>query len=444
MKLDDWPGSGRKTLLQPREVPDDGERFHDEWWLPRSDRAKAAMAEALRLVANVADATRTRARRALDQRRFENQVTAYVCDLWRRHGSGAGSTVAVSRAKRTLDASKGRYAHPDMTGTAVLVQDALMACGLCRGRKGHWGGSQGEGRRSTLAPTRRLLDLLPAPTHNDFTRELGEEVILLRGDKDDLTNDGYARERSGPLLDYADTADTDAMRDELRRINAHLVEANITLDDGVLASFTTERFDPGSRRLYRIFANGRFDTGGRLYRGFWIGLPKVSRHEVLQIDDEPVVMLDYGQMSTRLAYAKVGITPPSGDLYETGKLALWKRDGVKKLINAALFSSVPLTRRPKGSAKMLPRGDFSNIMRALRDAHGPIAHLFESGEGLRIQRTESDIMVQVLLRLIDIGVTALPIHDAIVVGELHASQAEAVMRGVFYEHSGAEGTVSSS
>lgn len=442
MKFDDLSRAVREKASKGAKRIDDNERLHDEWWLPKSDRAKAAASEAIRLTAQVANAQRKRARRGTDLRRFERQVQAYVCDLWRRQRTLAGASIAVSRAKRKLEAVKDRYDHPAMTGAAVVVQDALVASGLCQGLMGYWGGSQGEGRRSTLTATRLLLDLLPDPHDDDFLRDAEEEVIILRAEKEDLTHYGEARERSGKQLDYDDTPDTEKMRGDLRRINEHLAEANVIFDDGVLASFTEDRFDPNARRLYRIFSNGRFDTGGRLYRGFWIGLPKASRHDVLQIDDEPIVMLDYGQMSTRLAYAKVYVKPPSGDLYRAGRLALWPRDGVKKLINAALFSSSPLTRRPNGSAKVLPRGDFKTLMGALRDAHAPIAHLFESGEGLRIQRMESDIMVQVLLRLIDRGITALPIHDAIVVGEPHAGRAETVMKTVFHELCGGESTVS--
>lgn len=232
------------------------------------------------------------------------------------------------------------------------------------------------------------------------------------------------------------------MRNDLRTINAHLEKADIVLDEGVLETFTKNRFHSSSRRLYRIFANGRFDNGGRLYRGFWIELPSASRHEVLQIDGDAITILDYGQMSTRLAYAKVGVKPPDGDLYAVPGIANWQREGAKKLINAAFFSSAPITRRPRGTTKLLPNGHIADLMAALKQAHAPITALFENGEGLRLQRLESDIMVEVLLRLIDAGITALPIHDAVIVGERHSRKAEAVMKDVFREMAGVEGVVS--
>lgn len=418
--------------------------FHDPWWLPGSHRAKNALAEATRLTALAADAHRKRGRKASDQRRFERQVAAYVCDLWRRDIAGLSDAIVVSRAKRTLDAAKGRYDHPDLTGSAADVQDALHQSGLCEMLKGEWGGSQEKGRSTTLRATDRLRELLPHAEMSDFIRDPEEEVILLRGAKKDVRDGGGPSGKPGNLIEYEDDAETRRMRRALRTINQHLQTADIVLDDGVLESITDERFDPSSRRLYRIFANGRFDNGGRLYRGFWIGLPSASRHDVLQIDGEAITILDYGQMSARLAYGKVGVVPPTGDLYAAGRLATWQRDGVKKLINAALFSSAPLTRRPKGTRKLLPKGRISELMAVLRQAHPPIAPLFETGEGLRIQRTESDIMVEVLLRLIDVRITALPIHDAVIVAQPHKQQAEEVMRDVFREMSGVEAIVSAS
>lgn len=418
----------------------DGE-FHDPWWLPGSARAEVALVEATRLTALATDAHRKRGRRAADQRRFERQVAAYVCDLWRRELAGLGDTIVVSRAKRTLDAAKSRYDHSALTGSAADVQDALHQSGLCEKLIGEWGGSQGKGRRTTLRATPRLRALLPYADTSDFIRDAEEEVILLRAAKVDASEGDWTRGKPGELVDFDDDDDTRRMRRDLGVINAHLEKADIVLDDGVLESFTKDRFDPTSRRLYRIFSNGRFDNGGRLYRGFWIGLPSASRHEVLQIDGEAITILDYGQMSARLTYGKVGVKPPAGDLYAVGGLATWKRDGVKKLINAALFSSAPLTRRPKGIRDLLPNWGIAELMAVLRQAHAPIAPLFETGEGLRIQRVESDILVAVLLLLISRGITALPIHDAIIVGEPHRLQAEATMKEVFREVSGVDAVV---
>jgi hypothetical protein len=54
---------------------------------------------------------------------------------------------------------------------------------------------------------------------------------------------------------------------------------------------------------------------------------------------------------------------------------------------------------------------------------------------------ESEILVDVLLRLIDVGVTALPVHDAIIVPESKAAMAKETMLSVFRARTGVEGVV---
>ena len=118
------------------------------------------------------------------------------------------------------------------------------------------------------------------------------------------------------ILDYADTAETNAMRDDMRRINAWLERASITfVDDGA------EPVDVHDRTLRRLFVihegdplRQRFDLSGRLFGGFWQGLQQ-QRRSGIRIDGEPVATLDYSSMFARLAYASKGVQPPTGDLY---------------------------------------------------------------------------------------------------------------------------------
>jgi hypothetical protein len=66
---------------------------------------------------------------------------------------------------------------------------------------------------------------------------------------------------------------------------------------------------------------------------------------------------------------------------------------------------------------------------------------FYGGVGHHIQFIESQIMVQVLLDLIDKGITALPIHDAIAVVRSHAAAAREAMIQEFRSIVGIDVTV---
>jgi hypothetical protein len=69
-----------------------------------------------------------------------------------------------------------------------------------------------------------------------------------------------------------------------------------------------------------------------------------------------------------------------------------------------------------------------DAIRASKEKHAPIDHLFERGHGLRFMRTESDLIVAVTLVLFKRGVVALPIHDAVAVPSRCAKVAQSVMR----------------
>ena len=102
-------------------------------------------------------------------------------------------------------------------------------------------------------------------------------------------------------LQYDDTPRTDEMREQMRRINHHGSRPRRLLTRA--AGPTSTRRSAGSGACSTA---ARFDLHGRLYGGWWQGLPSGERLEDISIDESPVVELDFGQMNVRLLYAEVG------------------------------------------------------------------------------------------------------------------------------------------
>jgi hypothetical protein len=73
--------------------------------------------------------------------------------------------------------------------------------------------------------------------------------------------------------------------------------------------------------------------------------------------------------------------------------------------------------------------------------HEAIAHLFCQGIGFQDMFIESEILVDVLLKLLDQRITALPVHDAVIVAKSKALLVKEVMLSVFQAHTGVTGAV---
>jgi hypothetical protein len=115
---------------------------------------------------------------------------------------------------------------------------------------------------------------------------------------------------------------------------------------------------------------------------------------------------------------------------------------VKKVFNTLLFIDKPLARFPQGTRELFPKyASVGTVVELLSRRHEPIAHLLCEAIGYRIMFIESQIMVDVLLKLLQQGITALPVHDAVIVAKSRAPIVKEVMLSVFRAHTGVEGAV---
>jgi hypothetical protein len=268
----------------------------------------------------------------------------------------------------------------------------------------------------------------------DFGRLPHEEVISLSRKR--KIGDSRESRIEREWIDYNDTPQTNTMRDHMRRVNAWLERASITfVDDGA------EPVDVHDRTLRRLFVihegdpvGQRFDLSGRLFGGFWQGLQR-ERRAGIRIDGESVATLDYSSMFARLAYAEKGVQPPAGDLYAIPGLE-GHRDAVKLGVNALLFDQHTRRQWPKTEEadQRLPSGwALGRFRRALVERHPVIGDCIGRGLGFHLMHTESEIMARVLTVLLSEGVTALPLHDGLLVRRSHASRGKVAMEEVSRE-----------
>ncbi len=347
---------------------------------------------------------RKRARRTADREVFEATIDSLITNTAYEYIRGAGP-ITLSLANDTLRRTS-RYLSPLQCTQLpeilrLLGSPDLALLAVVTGTKA---GPFSEGRLTRVAAGPRLLTRLAGVTLDEVSRKEGEEVVLLKSNRDDQTG-------ATNLIDYADNELADSYRAEMRRINAHLLAADIDYSGSVL-------FDENKRHLVRRFTRGEWGCGGRLWGGFWDSPMTKRQRFSIRINGDRVVSVDFNSMIVRLAYAYVGVQPPAGDLYAfsfkgiDGTPLVLPRNVVKKILAARLNGAKDWPEELREYRKGLP---WRAVVTSLKAAHPPIAAVFDMDMGQQMAFTESEILVDALLRLIDQDVTALPLHDCVLV-----------------------------
>ena len=376
---------------------------------------------------------RSRARRDLDQRNFRLAVEAIACNLLVTAMIALDAKLSVPRSHAAMW-SPGRY-HTPVYGQHFLdILDLLAKLKLIEEITRGYRYSQIASQPTTVCATSTLSRFLPLgmTNRNAFRREEKAEVIVLKPKKDDAG-------RAHPL-DYEDTRDTKRWRREVRAINAWLTAAPITVIEDDRRIIRLDRdgqpVEPYRRSLRRVFNNKDWNAGGRLFDGFWMTMQRIERFRTIRIGGEEIANVDYNALFPRMAYARAQGGQPDGDLYDvTGDGTC--RDGWKKLINALLFARKPLGGWPTDTREELPpRTKLKDAVQAIKRKHAPIAKLFERGFGFQVMRHESDLLVSVVTALFKNGITALPLHDSVLVARSHTDVAKGVMEQEFILRTG--------
>jgi hypothetical protein len=377
---------------------------------------------------------RKRARKIKDKTIFERQVEAVVCDLAHRMITKPDGWIAVSFSNDRLGKAD-RYRSSAVTKKLrdVILSMAAPELEFAEYIKGFQNPFKPNDSRQTVmragARLRKSIAELRLTTV-DFDLEKTQEIILLKSDKEGHFD-------KGQRIQYFDTPQTIAYREELRRINDHIEQADI---EYVPLNATEKCVDTTDRLLRRHFNNRSFEQGGRLFGGFWQPMKKQDRHGIV-IEGMDTVTLDYGQMLPRILYGLSGLKPHFDDAYLIPGLENY-RDGVKMVFNAMIHSDKPHKRKPRDTAPFLPDDhSIADLTEMIKAFHAPVFDSFYAGKGMYLSYQESRVLITVLLRLIDQDITALPIHDAVIVAEDKAEQTEQIMLQVFKDLIGIDALV---
>lgn len=367
---------------------------------------------------------RSRARKDEDRRKFATTVEAVACNLLLL-GLFRGYGALAVPLDNNMMWGTSRYRNPVYGQHFLTLLDLMKRLKLLRRIRTGFRVSKTVKAPSLVEATIGLWKHFPKVTLSSFRREQEPEVLILKEGKDD--------DDKAALVNYSDSQRTRRLRNQVKRLNDHLLKADIELastrssirlgkDGEVIATYR--------RTLRRTFNNKSWRQGGRLSGGFWMTMPRADRFRQIRIGGEPIADVDYQQLFPRLAYARAQAPQPADDLYDvTGDGT--GRDGWKLLLNALLFARGSLKRWPRDCSPLLPGLNLKQAVALLKERHRPIANLFRTGVGFELMFMESEMLIAVVTHLFENGIPALPLHDAVLVAEPQAKAAKAAMEEIF-------------
>lgn len=384
-----------------------------DFWATLRDGTLGAIREEMLSVVLRRVAKAGREPRADIKRNAEVMVATIVANLIVLHQlrpQGASLIVPLANEKATRYDRKG---FPKLSRALEALQDI----GLVDKFPGEY-----KRYRTTVQARGRLMEAVTSSSGllADVIRAEGEEVIILNARP--LVKRRYGKRVPKEIIDYVDTEETERLRAEMKALNRHLASSNVTLGGNAMPQIAMHR----KFSLRSEDDPQTFNLHGRLYGAFWLTLRKENRDD-LRIDGEEIADLDFTAMFPSLAYIRAGHPPPEGDPYAIKGLE-GHRSGAKAAMSAFLSAGGRLRVLPEGLPEALPDGwSIERLRDAILEHHPLLADSFEQDLSLEFMFTESRILMRALSSLVEHGITALPIHDGMMVAKSNADAALSAM-----------------
>ena len=189
---------------------------------------------------------------------------------------------------------------------------------------------------------------------------------------------------------------------------------------------------PQQTTYTRVFNNAGFEDGGRFYCALQ-GIKSQQRLD-LSFNNEPVVEIDYTGMHPTMLYELEGLIPHPAPYDVEG----FERGDVKVAFNILINRDKKKHTNPEAQSIQSNLGITHSQAQQLRDnlyeMHQPIAHRFNEGFGLKLQKIDSDIA----LRVMDLFVNTLKrpilmVHDSALVSVRDAESLLLCMRDDYWD-----------
>ena len=362
-------------------------------------------------------------KRTQDKNPYRKALKTLLIDLYVGWVDDPLLVTAFSRSNRSYE--QGRYNELHISAKVKDVVDRLIEAGYLHQKEGFKDRREGgSGRVSRIWPTTRLEDLFREArfgVEDVVASAPDRERVILKKGKDEDPKKG--------LIDYRDTAQTRAMRDQLVQYQTLLDRHHIdvcSLEEPVIKQGNgLLRIGREHVFICRIFNDGSFDRGGRYFGGWWQIIPKRLRRDIC-IDGQFSVEKDFSSLFPRMIYCLEGITPPDDpygiDLSGLAYANMPPKQGrglIKKMLNT-MFNKRPgqSILRIVGDehrAAGVPTDDIRAAIHRVEELNHPIRQWFDSGAGTYLMNLESRITEILIDKAIEEDEVILTVHDSYLV-----------------------------
>jgi hypothetical protein len=401
--------------------------------------------------------SRTRARKEIDQERFVYAIRFLITELWK-------SIYTIPARKGVVQFNKNYYnsdyCDPNLKYQGVKdAFDNLYFLGLIKTETDMSGNpkfekdykaihKRGKSTRFWVEPDSELYESLMAIQ--------AQPAQIKRGSLDKRV---ILRERVGKdkiNVNYTNTPQTMQWEANLACINDCLERhwADLKLTEAMIPAFLERlagrrrdynedraHFDLSKRTIGRVFAEGRFDRGGRFF-GHWAqNIPNkvkeegdIKYRELITIDGKSTVEYDYETLHPSMLYFLEDKEMGNEDAYSR-VLGEEYRKPVKWAFNAMVNSKGNPTRPPrKFRVEDFGGLEWKDVVNKIMDAHKPIASMFYSNKGNELQFMDSQIAEAIMLEYSKQDYPVIPVHDSFIMhhGFGSTGELEETMRKAFY------------
>lgn len=379
------------------------------------------------------------------KRTIKESLRMLILDLYVKWLKDPSISIGFSKGKDAYTVGS-RYNGLFIPRKIIEVEELLAQAGYIE-ELPHFHSKDGQGRSYTtrIRHTKALGDLFKKLTMDlhDIDAHANEECIVLHDkyvdDPDDDTNKKI--EYDDKDLSPDELALINTIRSQLQAYNSLLKRTFIDIPSFTSATFTrtikngkyegrkqTISLGPDNKFVIRVFNGGlagKWQLGGRFYRGWWQQIDKEDRSKIY-INDQPTLEVDFKAFHPNLLSNELGVRL-SVDPYDLGELILpevittreEQRQYVKLLVLMGInadsdrkaYQAFRNNDRKDKIAQSLTDIKLGMLLAAFIKKHPQFDGVLNTGQALRLMNIDSKIANLVIDHFTQKDIPILCIHQ---------------------------------